>query len=430
MKLQRYLAGLFLLLIPALLSGQDRDYARRIIDTLASPSMYGRGYVNKGDSIAAAYIAGEFQRWNLQSFGNDYFQHFTLSVNSFPGTMKLAIDGLPLIAGETFSVSAVSHGDKGMYPVRTFNQKWLEKPRRMQRFFNRDHSGAYVYYDLDFRQMQSREIQRAADSVMRNNLACARGSITTRQAISWHAWSRPLPETPFTSLQIRQDYMPPKPRKIEVDIENRWFESYDTRNVIGYVEGKLQPDTFYVFTAHFDHIGMMGAETMFPGANDNASGTAMLIDLARHFSLPENRPDYSIAFMAFAAEETGLLGSKFYTENPLFPLENIRYLVNLDMVGTGSGGMFVFNGTTDTLRFELMSQINDRNNYLAELRMRGVSRSSDHYYFHTRDVPAFFVLTFGDEHRHYHNIYDTREATPLTKYSEVFRLLIDFIDEL
>jgi Zn-dependent M28 family amino/carboxypeptidase len=173
---------------------------------------------------------------------------------------------------------------------------------------------------------------------------------------------------------------------------------------------------------------MMGQETLFPGANDNASGTAMLIDLARHYSLPENHHDYSLAFMAFSAEESGLLGSKHYTEKPYFPLTQIKFLINLDMVGTGSDGLLVFNGTTDSVRLETMQAINERNQYLKELRVRGESRSSDHYYFHQKGVPAFFLLTMGSEHRHYHNIYDTREAVPLTKYNEVFRLITDFFD--
>jgi hypothetical protein len=338
------------------------------------------------------------------------------------------LNGISLKPGEQFSVSAASHADQGEYRIRTVNRKMLDKPGQLQRFDRRDNSAHYIFFDVDRRSIQERETQRLLDSLVRNNTAGARGAIFRRPAISWHAWSRNMRENPFTSVDVLDAKMPRRPKTIEVSVENLWLENYVTRNVVAWIPGKAKPDTFLVVTAHYDHIGMMGQETVFPGANDNASGTAMMLDLARHYSLPENQHDYSLAFMAFSGEESGLLGSKFYTENPYFPPGQIRFLINLDMVGTGSDGLLVFNGTTDSVRFETMNRINEQNEYLKELRMRGESRSSDHYYFHQKGVPAFFLLTIGNEHRHYHTIYDTRESLPFTKYNEVFRLVTDFFN--
>jgi aminopeptidase YwaD len=428
MSIRKLLLLLSALIISLGVLAQDRDYARSLIDSLASPFMYGRGYVNKGDSIAAAYIASQFEKHGLNAFNDDYCQPFTLNVNTFPGKVSVKLNGQALEPGVEFSVSAASHGDRGEYPARVVNRKMLDKPKRLERFNRRDNSGHYVFYDIDMRAIQSRDTLRMVDSLVRNNVAGSRGAVFARPAISWHAWSRALREAPFTSVDVQRDHMPRRLRKIDLEVENKWLPDYVTRNVIAWVQGKSEPDSFFVVTAHYDHIGMMGQETVFPGANDNASGTAMMIDLARHYSLPENQPYYSMAFMAFGAEETGLLGSKYYTENPYFPLESIKFLINLDMVGTGSDGLLVFNGTTDSVRFELMNSINEQNQYLKELRIRGESRSSDHYYFHQKGVPAFFLLTMGSEHRHYHNIYDTREAIPLTRYNEVFRLITDFFD--
>ena len=87
----------------------------------------------------------------------------------------------------------------------------------------------------------------------------------------------------------------------------------------------------------------MGKNTFFPGANDNASGVAMLLQLANYYSKPENQPDYSICFIAFTGEELGLLGSKYYVQNPLFPLNQIKLLINMDMVGTGDEGITIVN---------------------------------------------------------------------------------------
>jgi aminopeptidase YwaD len=423
------LSGLSLLLLVFFSStAQDRDYARSLIDSLASPYMYGRAYINNGDSLAAAFIASQFEAFGLSHFNDDYYQPFTLNANTFPAKVNVKLNGVSLKPGEEFAVNAASHGDQGEYRIRVVKERMLTNYRRLQRFDRRDHSGNYIYFDINRREIQDRQTLRVLDSLVRNNTAGARGAIFRQPAIWWHAWSRGMSEEAYTSVNIRSDLIPRRPKTIETDIENQCLEDYVTRNVIAWIPGKSQPDTFLVITAHYDHIGMMGQEAVFPGANDNASGTAMLLDLARHYSISENRHDYSLAFMTFSGEESGLLGSKYYTENPYFPLEQIGFLINLDMVGTGSDGLLVFNGTTDSLRFETMNRINQKNDYLTELKMRGISRSSDHYYFHQKGVPAFFLLTTGSEHRHYHNIYDTREALPLTKYDEVFRLITSFFD--
>ena len=84
-----------------------------------------------------------------------------------------------------------------------------------------------------------------------------------------------------------------------------------------------------MFTAHYDMIGSFGEGNYFPGASDNGSGTAMVLDLARHFS-SGRKPFYSVAFMLFSGEEAGLLGSTHYVDHPLFPLERIKLVINLD----------------------------------------------------------------------------------------------------
>ncbi|NJO68366.1 MAG: M28 family peptidase [Bacteroidetes bacterium] len=102
---------------------------------------------------------------------------------------------------------------------------------------------------------------------------------------------------------------------------------HNARNVIGYLPGET--DTFIVFTAHYDHLGYMGRNTMFPGANDNASGTSMVLDLIRELSEKKNHR-YSYAFMLFSGEEAGLLGSTHYVQHPYFPLKiSNRYSISI-----------------------------------------------------------------------------------------------------
>jgi Zn-dependent M28 family amino/carboxypeptidase len=92
------------------------------------------------------------------------------------------------------------------------------------------------------------------------------------------------------------------------------------------VPGTLHPDSFVVFTAHYDHLGLMGRHNFFPGANDNASGVALLISLADYF---QHHPQpYSVVFLAFSGEEAGLLGSGYFADHPPIKLSSVRFLIN------------------------------------------------------------------------------------------------------
>ncbi len=168
---------------------------------------------------------------------------------------------------------------------------------------------------------------------------------------------------------------------------------------------------------------MMGNQTYYPGANDNASGTAMILDLARHYSLPENKPDYSMVFILFSGEEVGLYGSKYFANNPLFPLEDVKLLVNLDMVGSGSEGITVVNGTLYDDLIQEMQTINTENQYLKEIKLRGESCNSDHCPFYQKGVQSIFIYTRGKELTEYHTVADNSENFPFTAYNGLFGLL-------
>jgi aminopeptidase YwaD len=173
----------------------------------------------------------------------------------------------------------------------------------------------------------------------------------------------------------------------------------------------------------------MGRKVYFPGANENASGTAMVMDLARHYSLPENRPAYSMVFMAFSGEEAGLLGSTYNAEHPLFPLAKIAFLVNLDMVGTGDEGITVVNATAFQSDFDDLETINDEKDYLPDVAPRGESCNSDHCPFYKKGVPSFFIYTRSKIYNEYHSVKDRAEDLPLNGYNGLFRLLVDFFKD-
>jgi Zn-dependent M28 family amino/carboxypeptidase len=172
----------------------------------------------------------------------------------------------------------------------------------------------------------------------------------------------------------------------------------------------------------------MGKDVFFPGANDNASGIAMMLNLVYHYTQKEV-PKKTMVFMAFGAEEAGIIGSKHYTQNPLFPLERINFLINVDIMGTGEEGIQVVNGSEFKPQFDKLAAINSKNNYLKQVKIRGKAANSDHYWFAEKGVPAIFIYTLGGI-KAYHDVYDVSKTLPLTKFEDCFRLLTDFVNEL
>jgi Zn-dependent M28 family amino/carboxypeptidase len=171
----------------------------------------------------------------------------------------------------------------------------------------------------------------------------------------------------------------------------------------------------------------MGRDTYFPGANDNASGTSMLVTLAKYFK--EHPSEYNLIFIAFAGEEAGLLGSKYYVEHPVKPLDRIHFLLNLDIMGSGEEGITVVNATLFDPAFQLLTQINNERNFLSQIKSRGPAANSDHYWFSQSGVPAFFIYTMGPN-KNYHDVFDRYENLSFSAYDNIRDLLIQFIKAL
>ncbi|HET6227960.1 MAG TPA: M28 family peptidase, partial [Bacteroidia bacterium] len=238
----------------------------------------------------------------------------------------------------------------------------------------------------------------------------------------------------FTEVNLltdsfKLDFSALKNCKASLEIESWFNTAHSTQNIISYVEGSQYPDSFIVFSAHYDHLGQMGKEVFFPGANDNASGCSMLLNLARYYSIPANKPRYSIAFIVFAGEEAGLVGSNYYVTHPVFPLAKIKFLLNMDIMGTGDEGITVVNGTLFKNEFDKLVEINKANNFLQDIKIRGKAAISDHYPFSEKGVRTFFIYSMGGI-KAYHDVYDKAETLPLTKFEELFKLILRFSDYL
>lgn len=122
---------------------------------------------------------------------------------------------------------------------------------------------------------------------------------------------------------------------MSVDLSMRISTQKSTsQNVIATLPGSSQPDEFVIYSAHWDHIGIgkaIDGDSIYNGALDNASGTAVLLEIARAFSQLENKPARSVAFLFVTAEEQGLLGSEYYAQHPIYPLD--KTVANLNMDG-------------------------------------------------------------------------------------------------
>lgn len=418
MKLIRQL--LFFVFLSNAVFAQDIDFARQVINDLCAPEMYGRGYVNNGDEAAAHYLRNQLEKMGVSAFDFNYYQDFKMNVNTFPEAMEVEVDGKQLHPGIDFIVSPDASSVNGEYDIIYLNKSVIGNPNKMDEFEKADKKGKAILLDsTGFNKVQKEYYQQVENNPFE-------AVVIIKLLHEKLTWGVSQNVSPFTTLEILKGIFPSNAKKIKLNITNKLLPKYGSQNILGFVEGKTKPDSSIVFSAHYDHLGMMGKETFFPGANDNASGTAMILNLAQYYSKPENKPDYTMVFIFFGAEEAGLVGSKFYTENPVFPLEEIKFLINIDLAGTGEEGITVVNGSVFEKEFNKLKELNDEKNYLMQVKVRGKAANSDHYYFTEKGVPAFFIYTMGGI-KAYHNVYDKPETLPLTEFKDLFRLLTDFV---
>ncbi len=414
------------LLQPAALLSQDMDRVRAVIDTLASPMMHGRGYVNNGDRIAAEYIRKTFEEIGLEPFGATHFQSFTLNANTFPKKVKLKIGKKTLLTGEDYIVNSISKGGKGSGKLLRLDTMLYVSDAVKEDFIKQNLRRKIIWYPQNEYQKIIELPQFVIDKIYEAGAVIELRDKKLTASLSQRQLSSPYFEVLESVLDSLIGLEAKKKIKVKYRIDADLLKDYESQNVIGYLPGTAMPDSFLVISAHYDHLGRLGKDVYFPGANDNASGVALLLELARYYQRAENRPPYSIAFMAFGGEEIGLLGSMHYVKYPLFALRNIKFLLNFDLVGTGDDGITVVNGSVFEEVFERLVRLNEQQGYLPEIKRRGMAANSDHYFFTERGVPSFFIYTLGGITA-YHDIHDVSENLPLTKFKGLFGLTKDFI---
>jgi len=417
---------IFLILLSQISYSQDIKYARSLIDTLAAPGMHGRGYVADGDKIAANFLAGEFERMGLLSFSPGYMQPYSFPMNTLPGKLEVSVNDKKLKAGSDFQVWAATPAMKGTYKVELLSSEILLNSRKLNKFVLRDYSEKFIL--IDKKGISDKKALAFLDTLKYYNFLNTPGLIYISDTKLTGSVMIGFSQRNYVVADLKRDALPKKLKSFSIDVESEFVPGHQTANVIGWIKGKVEPDTFLVFTAHYDHLGRMGRDVYYPGANDNASGTAMVTDLAKHFSQPENQPYYSMAFILLSGEEAGLLGSKYCASHPPFNLRQVKFLVNLDMVGTGSEGITMVNAPKYKDAYDRMVKINADNEYILTVKERGESCNSDHCPFYQEGVPSVFIYSMGKEFTEYHNPDDLSSKLPLSEYNDIFRLMRDFMN--
>ena len=198
-----------------------------------------------------------------------------------------------------------------------------------------------------------------------------------------------------------------------------------TENVVAVIEGSEKPNEYIIISSHLDHEGEKNGE-IYNGADDNASGTVGVLKIAEAFQnavQSGHRPKRSVIFLHLTGEEKGLLGSKFYTDNPLYPLENTIVNLNIDMIGRidprhkNNIKRYIYLIGTDLLSSELHKVSESTNNNTTKLfldyKYNDIDQSeciyyrSDHFHFVKNNIPAIFY--FNGIHEDYHKPTDTAE---------------------
>lgn len=211
------------------------------------------------------------------------------------------------------------------------------------------------------------------------------------------------------------------------NIPVEYFESKSegpSENVVAFIEGNTYPDQVVIISAHYDHLGMKDGE-VYNGADDNASGSSALMEIAEAFQMAKkqgNGPKRSVLFLHLTGEEIGLYGSKYYIENPVFSIDSTVADLNIDMVGRVDkehldSKEYIYLIGSDRLSTDLHKLSEKINKQYTNLKLDYTYNElddpykyyerSDHYNFAQQNIPVIFY--FNGTHEDYHKISDTAD---------------------
>ena len=416
----------------------DGQAAFDLVRTLSADTMAGRKSGEPGGRMAAEYVASKFKEWGLEPAGTNgtYFQDMTIEYYEplRGAALSLVAHGRTrdFVYGEDWrqyghsgsgvfgaGVVFVGHGisapGKGYDEYAGVDVKnklvlfAVETPRRFEESLKdeaqlqarmdaaRDHGARGV---LTFR-----ADGQAAGPFFRGELKkesyrpdFVALSIESRVVDFIFKWQKADPRYFFQ--QIEQTG---KPQSYDLGVQSLlnlqvvFDEKRQTQNVLARITGTdaALKDEYVIVGGHMDHLGVDMAGDILNGADDDASGTAVVMETARAMKLSGFAPKRTIIFAAWAAEEEGLLGSKYYTEHPIYSLERTVANINLDMEGHGTGKVRVGGSYYAPEAWRILEAKLPRAVLDNTVPARGGPGGSDHTHFLYNGIPAFMVSTDG-----------------------------------
>jgi len=397
---------------------------------LADDALEGRDTGARGARCAADYLVAFFQELGVEGAGphGSYFQEFEVQMGSILGAKNsLNIGSRAMVLEESWvpfgfaSSGAVSgemvYGGPGVSMPGT----------EMDRFSHLDISGKIVVIE-GANPFDSEGESVAGDPHHKATIAAGRGAsavlILLEEGATLprpEAEQRPSVRIPAMAISaaaaqsVREAAEASSQAEISVAVDPRMVA---VRNVVAMIPGTdpTLAREVVVVGAHYDHLGHGGDGSLTPdshdihnGADDNASGTAALMEVARNLASSSSRPSRSILFVAFTGEEKGLWGSGHYVKNPLIPLENTVAMVNMDMVGRLRDNTLTVYGTGTAEEFPgLLEEVNGglSKPFIINSIPDGYG-ASDHQSFYQEGVPVFMLFT--NTHADYHTPRDDWE---------------------
>jgi len=398
-----------------------RARAKGMVDTLASPAFHGRGYVLNGGGLAADWLEARFRRIGLQPLKGGYTEPFTFDVNTFPDSVRMAVDGRTLVPGTDFIVDPASGRSEGSFDVAHLSLADLTSPERRRVTLSAITGMALMLHFPPTTNADSlRFYARLEDEVVNYGPVLRRTTGKLTWGVARHA-------LPHALLDVRAELLPDTTSRVTLRVRNTFVRGHQARNVWGVAPAKGKSKDWLLITAHYDHLGRMGPDVLFPGANDNASGVAMLLTLAEWFKAHPAK--VNILFVAFAGEEAGLVGSEWFAVDRPMDMAAIKLVLNLDLNGTGEEGITVVNAVEQKAVFDQLLAINTKGQRLAQVKPRGAACNSDHCSFTKRGIPGIFIYTLGGISA-YHDVLDRPETLPLTAFGGLALDLIELVGAL
>jgi hypothetical protein len=432
----------------------EAEAALSYIRDLAADSMLGRRSGHPGGEAGAEYIAARFKEWGVEPAGENgtYFQTFTVDLNQVEEGVVLELMTTKVrrsfYYGEDWRVQAYSGSAHGTAEIVFVGYGLRDEKANYDDYAGLEVKGKWVLFASNLPSSLADKFGEAASLTRRVRWAQERGA---KGALIFRR-EEPQPAAPARGVRLglsREVYRPDfaiisietrvvdalfrdlltdlrylfqeierqqKPMsfttgaKAFISVAARWEEKKPTKNVLGKITGSdpVLKNEYVIIGAHMDHLGVDPLGEVMNGANDNASGTAVVMEIARVLKLNQAKPKRTIVFGLWAAEEMGLLGSRYFADHPLVPIEKTVAYLNMDMVGHGSGnvnfrGIYYGPEVWEVIKAKLPKEILD---YVRP--GRGGPGGSDHSSFLAKGVPGFSINTEG-YHFKYHQANDVVE---------------------